>query len=93
MSWVMYKERDLRLLPQLRHHVQQTNADRHVEHRDRLVGQDQFGPVGERLRESDALPLPAAEFVRVALQDVGSRRETDSVDDALGLGIALRRAT
>ncbi len=59
------------LVAQLRHQVEQPDPDRHVQHRDRLVGQDQLRPHGQRLGEADPLPLAAAELVRVALQHLG----------------------
>ena len=59
------------LVAQLGHQVEQADPDRHVQHRDRLVGQDQPRPHGQRLGEADPLPLPAAQLVREALQHVG----------------------
>src|SRR5215831_16776337 len=51
--------------------VEQADPDGHVQHRNRLVGQDQLGPHGQGLGETDPLPLAAAELVRVALHDLG----------------------
>ncbi len=59
------------LVAQLGHQVEQADPDRHVQHRDRLVGQDQLRPHGQRLGEADPLPLPAAQLVREPLRHVG----------------------
>ena len=56
-------ERCLQVLQQ----VQDLRLDRHVERRDRLVGDDEARLDRERARDADALALPAAELVRVAL--------------------------
>ena len=67
------EERDTLLLPQVRHQVEQTDADRDVQHRHRLVGEDHLGPVGQGLREADALALSAGELIGVAVEDVRLR--------------------
>ena len=59
------------LVAQLGHQVEQADPDRHVEHRDRLVGQDQPRLHGQRLGEADPLPLAAAQLVGEPLQHVG----------------------
>ncbi len=45
--------------------VEDADADRHVEHRDGLVGEQHLGVGGERPRDRDALALAARELVRV----------------------------
>jgi hypothetical protein len=75
-----------------RHQVQQTDPDRHVEHRHRLVGDDQLRLVGEGLGEADALPLPAAELVRIPVEDLLRRGEADRLNDADGFLVPLRGA-
>jgi hypothetical protein len=67
------------LVAQLGHQVQQADPDRHVQHRDRLVGQDQLRPHGQRLGEADPLPLAAAELVGEPLQHVGV--QPDDLED------------
>jgi len=47
-------------LAKLGHQVEDPDADRDVEHRHRLVGDDQLRTQAERLREPDPLALPAA---------------------------------
>jgi hypothetical protein len=74
---------------QLGHQVEQADPDRHVEHRDRLVGQDQLRPHGQRLGEADPLPLAAAQLVREPLQHVGV--QPDHLEDPGRLVQALRR--
>src|SRR6266516_1188420 len=66
------EDRHALLAAQVSHHVEQADPDGHVQHGDRLVGQDQLGPHGQGLGETDPLPLAAAELVRVALHDLGS---------------------
>ena len=66
------EDRDALLVAQLRHQVEQADPDRHVEHGDRLVGQDQLRPRRQRLGEADPLPLAAAQLVREALQHLGA---------------------
>ena len=44
--------------------VEDRGAQRGVDHRDRLVGDDQPRPEQQRARHHDALPLAAAELVR-----------------------------
>ena len=77
------------LVAQLGHQVEQADPDRHVQHRHRLVGQDQLGPHGQRLGEADPLPLAAAQLVREPLQHVGV--QADHVEDPGRLGEPLRR--
>ena len=47
---------------------QHLRLHRHVERRDRLVGDQHIGFQRERARDADALPLSAREFVRVAVR-------------------------
>ena len=72
---------------QRRHQVEQADPDRHVEHRHRLVGQDQPRAARERLGEADPLPLAAAELVRVPLEHAGV--QPDHLEYPGGLGLAL----
>ena len=46
--------------------VDDLRLDRHVERRDRLVGDDELRARGERPGDADALALAAGEFVRIA---------------------------
>ena len=59
-------------------HVEDLGLDRHVECGHRLVGDQQLGVERERPRETDALALPTAELVGVALRVAGV--ETDRVE-------------
>ena len=70
---------------QRRHEVEHADAHGDVEHRDRLVGQDQLGPARERLRETDALPLPATQLIGVLVEEVLCRQEAHRFEQALGL--------
>ena len=54
------------LLLQVAQQVDDLRLDRHVERRDRLVGDDELRVDGERARDADALALAARELVRVA---------------------------
>jgi hypothetical protein len=77
------------LVAQLGHQVEQPDPDRHVQHRDRLVGQDQFRPHGQRLGEADPLPLAAAQLVGKPLQHV--RVQPDHLENPGRLLEPLRR--
>ena len=61
--------------------VDDLGLDRHVERGDRLVGDDQLGPQGERPGDADALALAAGELVRVAV--VVLRVEPDQLQQLL----------
>jgi hypothetical protein len=52
-------------LLQLAHEVQDPEPDRHVEHRDRLVGENDLRLRGQGPRDRDALTLSARQLVRV----------------------------
>src|SRR5881409_921076 len=58
------------LLPQLQEQLEDFRADRHVEHRDGLVGHDELGIQDERTRDRYALSLASGELVRIAEQEV-----------------------
>jgi hypothetical protein len=64
---------------QVRKQVDDLGADRNVESGHRLVGDDEFGRHGQRTGDADALPLPAGECVRIALQGIG--RQTDQLHE------------
>jgi hypothetical protein len=51
---------------QILEQVDDLGADRNIERRDRLVGNDELGRDGERAGDADALPLPTREGVRRA---------------------------
>ena len=53
----------VQLVAQVAHEVQDFGLDRHVEGRGGLVGDEQFGIAGQRLRDHGALPLAAGELV------------------------------
>ena len=72
------EEGDSELPLELEDEIEDADADRHVEHRDRLVGQDHARLDGERPCDRDALALPARELVRVLLRDLVGRHETDA---------------
>jgi hypothetical protein len=52
---------------QLLEQVQDLRLDGDIQRRNRLVGDDELRPGGERPRDADALALAAAEFMRVAV--------------------------
>ena len=62
-------QREARL--QVDEQVDDLRLDRHVERRHRLVGDDQRRVERERAGQADALPLAAAELVRVAPPQLG----------------------
>lgn len=53
--------------------VQHLHLHRHVQRRDRLVKDDQVGFGRQRARQSDPLPLPALELVRVKRFQFGAQ--------------------
>ena len=71
------EKRDPVLLLELRHQVQDPDADRDVEHADRLVREDDLRLDRERAGDRDPLPLAARELVRILGGDVLRRDEPD----------------
>ena len=65
------------LLAQAVEHVQHAGPDRDVEHRDRLVGDEEVGLEDERGCDRDPLALTAGELVREAVEEELGRRELD----------------
>ena len=63
---------------ELQDQIEDADPDRHVEHRDRLVGEDHARLDGQRARDRDALALAARELVRVLLRDLVGRHEADA---------------
>ena len=61
--------RQVPLALQLLQQIQDLRLDRHVERRDRLVGDDEIRVRGERARDADALLLSAGELVRIAVDE------------------------
>ena len=69
------------LLLKIQQKVQYLRLNGNVQSRDRLVRDDELWPKGQRTRNSDPLPLTAAELVRVAIEIFSS--QTDDIDKAL----------
>ena len=67
--------REAALAPEVEHELEELGADRDVEHRDRLVGDDELRIHDERPGDDDALALPARELVRVAEGEVARRAQ------------------
>ena len=65
-------------LPQPVEELQDARPDRDVEHRDRLVGDEQPRLEDERGGDRNPLALPAGELVRVAVEEELRRRELDA---------------
>ena len=85
---------DAELLLLLHHQLEDVVADGDVEGGDGLVGDDHVGVEHGGAGDADALPLPAAELVRVAVQVLGRRTQpglADRLDDLLFL-LAFARA-
>jgi hypothetical protein len=80
------QKRDALALAQVRHQVEDADSDRDVQHRDRLVRDDQLRPKGERLRKAHALALSSAQLVRKLPRRCGGRREPNLVQNPLDLG-------
>ena len=60
---------------QVEHQPQQLGPDRDVEHRHRLVGDDDLGVHDQGAGDDHPLPLAARQLVRVAVREVGGRSE------------------
>src|SRR2546428_411965 len=61
---------------EVHHHLEDLGPDRHVEHRNRFVRDDEIGLQDERRRDRDALPLSSAQFVGEPEQELLRRSET-----------------
>ena len=83
------EERHALVLAQLTHQIQDADADRDIEHRDGLVGDDQLRPQRECLGETDPLPLATAELVREAPTRVADRHEPHRLEHPVQLGLPL----
>ena len=71
------EERDLPLLLELEHQVQDPDANRDVEHARRLVRQEHHRLDSQRSRDCDSLALSAGELVGVLVRHMRGRHETD----------------
>ena len=71
------EEREVLVLLQVEHQVENADADRDVEHRGRLVGHEHGRLHGERSRDRDALPLAARQLVRVLVDVALGRHQPD----------------
>ena len=81
--------RQLQLLLQVHQQVDDLRLHRDVERRDRLVEDEERRVQRERARQADALPLAAAELVRIALE---VRRVEADEPEQLGDARAARGA-
>ncbi len=73
--------------------VENAGAHRHVEHRDRLVGDQQLRLQHERGRDRDALPLAAGQLVRIAVEEQLGGGQPGALERlAHALGALLARA-
>ena len=74
------EQREPLLLLQVQHQVEDPDADRDVEHRRRLVGDEHRRLRRERARDRDALPLPTGQLVRVPGRVLFARHEADGFE-------------
>ena len=56
--------------------------DGYVQGRYRFIGDDQFGIQGQGAGNADALPLPAAELVGVAIDLIGAKADATAIKQA-----------
>ena len=68
--------------------VQDLAADRDIGARERLVGDDQAWLHGERAGDREALALPAAQLMRVALEIAPARPQPDALKERDACGPA-----
>ena len=80
------------LVLQVLQQVDDLRLDRDVERRHRFVGDDQARLDRQRARDADALALPAAELVRIAIDARRRRRPTRSSSARDARAAAPRRA-
>src|SRR5579864_7415149 len=85
------EERDVALLLELEHEIQDPDADRDVEHARRLVREHDLRLDSERPGDRDALALPARELVRILLRYLVRRHETDGRQQLVHALLDLRR--
>ena len=71
------QEGDPELLLQVEQEIDDLRPDRHVQRRNRLVGDHHLGIQGQRTGDGDPLALPAGEFVRIAVRHVGGQADLD----------------
>ena len=57
--------------------VEQSHADRHVEHRGGLVRYEEIGVGGQGAGDGDPLSLSSGEFIGVAVDEILGRLQTD----------------
>ena len=68
------------LVLELEHQLEDLRPHAHVEHRDRLVGDEHVGAEDDRPGEHGALLLPAGEVGRVLVEELVGRREADPLE-------------
>ena len=72
------------LVLELEHQLEDLRPDAHVEHRDRLVGDEHVGVEDDRPRQHGPLLLPAGEVGRVLVEELLGRREADPLERRRG---------
>src|SRR5215472_8246800 len=73
--------------------VEYLRADRDIQCRDRLVGDDELGIDGKGASDSYALALPTAELVRVAVNVFGSQANHAQEFECPLANLIIRRDT
>ena len=73
-------QRHLVLVDEVGDQVENLLLHGHVECRGGFVGNQQFGPAGERHGNRDALALPAGELVRIRVDALRGLRNADAVE-------------
>src|SRR5665811_36128 len=82
--------RDSELLGHLQHDVHDGDANAHIQHRGRLVGDDEYWINDERARDCDSLPLATGKLMRVPEEERTRRRQADHVEEFGDALLALR---
>src|SRR5262249_28050962 len=70
------------LLLQPRHEIEDLGANRHIQGAHWLIGDDEFRLCADGAGDGDALPLAAAEFMGIAVDEVGI--ESDALQQIFG---------
>ena len=80
----------MHLLLQLLQEIDDLRLNRNIQRRDRFVADDKLGTDTQRPGDADALPLTAAELMRVtAIMVLAQTDLTKQFDDPISFGLAL----
>ena len=76
------EDREALLVAKVGKQIEHAEADRHVEHRDRLIRDQDARPDGERASDGDPLPLPTRQLVRELGRELRRRLQSHAGEKA-----------